>query len=66
MQMCGDSKVAERLINGYYAMYKKYRDKIGGTQNTLPAWLKQKGVAYPAQQNGDFVKHILQRAQSRG
>ena len=39
VQMCGDSKVAERWINRYFSMEKKYRDKSGGTrQQTMHSW----------------------------
>ena len=34
VQMCGDSNVAEKWINGYYALGEKYKNKMGGKSNT--------------------------------
>ena len=48
--MCGDSKVAEKWING--------KAKIGHTGKTLHSWWRRK-VAYPVGRIDDYVKHIL-------
>ena len=47
VQMCGDSNVAEKWINGYYALGEKYKNKIGGIQKKLHFWWMKK-VAFPS------------------
>ena len=65
VQMCDDSKVAERCVNGNFAMAKKHREtESKELQNTYQSWWNT-GPAYPIQKNGDYVQHIY-RAQSRG
>ena len=62
-QLCGDSIVAEKWINGHYVIVQKYKE-IRRVQKTLHSGWKKK-VAYPVTQIDDYVKHIF-RGQSRG
>ena len=58
MQVCGDSEVAEKWINGTSAMGQKYKETIGRIQKTLHSWRKRK-VTYLVGVVDDNVKHVL-------
>ena len=58
VQLCEDSNVAEKWINGHHAMGQKYRGKIGHVQKTLHSLWKKKS-ACPATQIDDYVRHIF-------
>ena len=55
VMMCGDSRVADRWIDGCFAMRKKYRDVFGRIQKTTYSWCTKR-VGYPVQKIRVFVK----------
>ena len=55
-QKCGDSKVAEKWINGHCTMGQKHKAKIDHIQKTLYSrWTKR--VAYSVERVDDYAKH---------
>ena len=57
MQLCGDSNVACKWINGEFAQGVKYKETIGKFQRILHSWWKR-GVATPISNIDNFVKHV--------
>ena len=57
VQLCGDSNVACKWINGEIAQGTKYKDTIGKIQRILHSWWKR-GAATPISNIDNFVKHI--------
>ena len=57
VQLCGDSNVACKWINGEYAQGTKYKVTIGKVQRILHSWWKR-GAATPFSNIDNFVKHI--------
>ena len=58
VQLCGDSKVAEKWINGHDAMGQQFQGNIGRVQKTLNSRWKRK-IAYPVAQIDHYLKHIF-------
>ena len=58
VQLCGDSKVASKWINGQYSLGQKYRGRISQIQKNLYSWWK-KTFANPISKMNDFVKHVF-------
>ena len=57
VQLCGDSSVACKWINGEFAQGIKYKDTIGEIQRILHSWWET-GAATPISNIDNFVKHI--------
>ena len=57
VQLCGNSSVACKWINGECSLRQKYRGRIGQAQMTLHSWWKEKS-AKPISMIDDFVKHV--------
>ena len=56
-QKCGDSKVAEKWINGHCTMGQKHKAKIDHIQKTLYSrWTRR--VVYPTERIDDYTKHV--------
>ena len=58
VQVCGDSKVVEKWINGTCAMGPKDREQMESIQRTLHSLWRRK-VAYPVGQVDDYVRRVL-------
>ena len=58
VQLCGDSNVAEKWINGHDAMGQQLQGNIGRVQKTLNSRWKRK-IAYPVAQIDHYLKHIF-------
>ena len=57
VQLCGDSNVACKWINGEIARGTKYKGTIGQIQRILHSWWKR-GAAKPISNIDNFVKHV--------
>ena len=57
VQLCGDSNVASKWINGEFAHGTRYKDTIGKNQRILHSWWKRK-AATPISNIDSFVKNI--------
>ena len=57
VQLCRDSDVACRWINGKITQGTKYKDTIGKIQKLLHSWWK-KGVAKPISDIDSFANHV--------
>ena len=62
VQLCGDSEVAGKWINGQYSLGQKCRGKMGQIQKKkkttcYPCWKSK--IANPISKIDDYVKHIF-------
>ena len=57
VQLCGDSNVAFKWINGEFAQGTKYKQTIWKFQRILHSWWKRR-VATPISNIDNFVKHV--------
>ena len=57
VQLCGESNVACKWINGEFAQGTKYKDTIGKIQKILHSWWKR-GAATPISNINNFVEHV--------
>ena len=58
VQLCGDSEVVGKWINGRYSLGQTYQGTIGQIQKTLyPCWKRK--IANPISKIDNYVKHIF-------
>ena len=58
VQLCGDSEVTRKWVNGQYSVGQKDRGRVGQVQKTLRSWWKRK-IANPMSKTDDIVKHVF-------
>ena len=57
VQLCGDSNVACKRINGEFGQGTEYKERTGKIQSILHSWSKRR-VATPISNNDSFVKQV--------
>ena len=58
VQLCGDSEVTRKWVNGQYSVGQKDRGRVGQVQKTLRSWWIRK-IANPMSKIDDIVKHVF-------
>ena len=61
VQLCGDSNVACKWINGEVAPGTKYKETIGENQRILHSWWKRRVASHADLEHRQFREALLQR-----